>query len=362
VLRGRYGKVMGERYDGVMGALRWGYGSATAGLWERYGKVMGALWEGYGSAMGRLWEHTPDSTVLTSTAALAPQAFNKFCQPPGGEAAVADDYCESEGTDRGTYELPAGQQRLVLALRRAAPTRPLVGLLVHGGTFAFGEGVLDALDAVLDAWQPGVGGAAAVAGALFGDFSPAGRTATTWYASGAQLPPPGQMSLYASGGITYRHHTGNVTFPFGYGLSYSRFEYSRLRVNVTAAAPCEPIGVVVDVSNVGPVAGDEVVQLYVKTPEATVPAPRVRLASFARVAIDPGRTTTVHLSVDAKARAVMSAAGAASTGDAIFAASSELEVEPGRLDLYVGGGQPDFFSRGLEASVAISSSSKLLAC
>ena len=82
-----------------------------------------------------------------------------------------------------------GQQHLVLSLRAAAPHTPLIGLLLHGGSFAFGPGVLDALDAVLDAWQPGIGGGGAIAAALFGDASPAGRSPQTWYNSTEQLPP-----------------------------------------------------------------------------------------------------------------------------------------------------------------------------
>ena len=265
-------------------------------------------------------------------------------------------------------ELPQGQQQLVLAARNAiGPHAPLVGLLVHGGSFAFGPGVLEALDAVVDAWQPGVGGAAAIARVLFGDVSPAGRTPQTWYASNGELPPPGTMSLYPnatanSSGLTYRHYTGAPVFAFGHGLSYTSFGYTGLDVNASAAAPCEPIGVQVDVANTGGVACDEVVQLYVSTPDATVPAPRRRLAAFARVHLAAGARTTVRLAVAAEARAVMSAAGAIATGDAIYAASSEQVLEPGRLVLHVGGGQPDA-APTLNATVAIQgTTTKLLAC
>ena len=365
-------------------------------------------------------------------------AVDPHCAPPGGGPHVADDYCESEGSDPGRLELPDGQQEMVRRLRAAMdPAAPLVGLLVHGGSFAFGAGVLEALDAVVDAWQPGIGGAAAIARALFGDVSPAGRTPQTWYATDTELPAAGTMSLYPSSsaassaasasasssassssasppsppsppppskGLTYRHYTGAPTFAFGHGLSYTTFAYSALTTNAssltttasslttnasssaaatassapspapssasssaaatTARVPaCATVGVEVAVANTGGVASDEVVQLYVETPDATVPAPRLRLAAFARVHVAAGATTTVRLAVGAAARAVMSAKGAAATGDAIYTeAADEQVIEPGRLVIHVGGGQPGFGAATLNTTVAIEGGARLVDC
>ena len=92
---------------------------------------------------------------------------------------ITDDACEGEGTDRSRIELPGNQTKLVAALRAAAPHKPLIGLLIHGGSLALGSAATD-LDAVVDAWYPGMKGAEAIADVLFGKFNPAGRTAVTW--------------------------------------------------------------------------------------------------------------------------------------------------------------------------------------
>jgi hypothetical protein len=114
------------------------------------------------------------------------------------------DTQEGEGRDRATIELNAGQAELVAALRAAVgPGVPLVGVLVHGGAVALGEATRGSLDALLDAWQPGMGGGAAIADALLGAYNPGGRSPVTWYKSTADLPRMGEMDLYAGDGLTY---------------------------------------------------------------------------------------------------------------------------------------------------------------
>ncbi len=98
-------------------------------------------------------------------------------------------------------------------------------------------------------------------------------------------------------GITYRYYQGTPTYPFGFGLSYTRFAYSNLQVNGTSFAPCDSIGLSVEVTNTGTeYYSDEVVQVYVAQPQASVPVPQIRLAAFNRVlSIAPGQTVTVQL-------------------------------------------------------------------
>ena len=322
-------------------------------------------------------------------------AFNKHCEPPGGGNIVAEDYCEREGTDRAFIELPAGQAKLVLALRAAMPAgKPLIGVMVHGGAIALGKDVIGALDALVDAWQPGIGGGEAVAGALFGDFSPSGRSPVTWYNSTADLPPLGHMGLYpvaataalnngedrAGGGsagmavgdgpsnntkgITYRYYEGSaVQFPFGFGLSgYTTFEYGpTLAVNATKVKPCEGIGVTVNVSNTGKMDSDEVVQLYVTMPRATVPAPLVRLAAFERVHVKAGETVAVSLVIAPEAHTVV-LEDPAPGSDFVFTNSASVMVEEGELRIFVGGGQPGFAQSGVQASVAVTGTAALASC
>lgn len=133
---------------------------------------------------------------------------------------ITDAACEGEGTDRINIELPGNQTELVAALREAArPGVPLVGVLIHGGALALGT-VADDLDAVLDAWYPGMMGARAIADVLFGRYNPAGRTAVTWYNSTSVLPQTiAQTDFYAGDGLTYRYfkRPEAILYPFGHG-------------------------------------------------------------------------------------------------------------------------------------------------
>jgi beta-glucosidase len=316
-------------------------------------------------------------------------AFDKFCEPTGGGAipGTRGDFCEREGQDRKDIEMTEGQKDLVKALRAANmnPRKPIIAVLLHGGTIAFGDDVLNDLDAVLDAWYPGIGGGPAIAGALFGDYSPAGRSAVTWYKNTSQLPPMGRMSLYpakatdaadtAAGqqlqprqqqppmphanGITYRYFTGDVEFPFGHGLSYSSFRYSNLTVAAASVTACKNIEVSFTVTNVGDMDAEEVMQLYVKQPYASVPVPNIRLAAFDRKLIKQKESTTVTMVIKPKHHtAILEDAG----GDAIFTASSSEVIESGSIELHVGGGQPGYFEGSLSTTVAVTTTSKLLAC
>ena len=192
---------------------------------------------------------------------------------------------ESEGRDRKVLELPGLQNNLLDQIRKNVSV-PIVGVLIHGGSIALGDSVKN-VDALIDAWYPGMQGGTAIADVLFGNYNPGGRTPQTWYMSTDQLPDMSSMDMYEKNGRTYRFFKGNVQFPFGYGLSYTTFGYTNLNVFPTLISACDPITVSVNVTNTGKVAGDEVIQVYVKTPNATVPAPNVRLAAFERISLQP---------------------------------------------------------------------------
>ena len=121
--------------------------------------------------------------------------------------------------------------------KQVGSKKKIVAVLIHGGAIAFDDETLDALDGIIDAFYPGPHGAEAIAGVLFGDFSPAGRSPVTFYKSTASLPPLGHMEMYPNAkdpntypGITYRFYTKEVLFPFGFGLSYTTFSYSNLHM------------------------------------------------------------------------------------------------------------------------------------
>ena len=301
---------------------------------------------------------TADATVV-----VLGLAFDQYC---AGKDDGLGDHCEREGLDRRVIELPLGQQRMVAAVRSAAPRTPLVCLLVHGGAVALSNATRGACDAVLDAWYPGIEGGTAVAATIFGDVSPAGRTPVTFYRATADLPPITHMGLYAnastgSNGITYRYFEGEPLYPFGFGLSYTTFAYSDLKLDAASHAACDTVALTVTVTNTGKRTSDEVVQVYLMQPDATVPAPRVRLGAFKRVRnLAPAASVTVALSVPAEARAVVH--GGDATGDAIYAASAGLTLEKGRLEVFVGGGQPDHYEGRLSATTTITETKKASVC
>ncbi|CEL98230.1 unnamed protein product [Vitrella brassicaformis CCMP3155] len=277
-----------------------------------------------------------------------------------------DETLEREGHDRSSYELPRNQYALLDEVVTATKGTgiPIVAVLVHGGTFTLSP-VLGSADAVLDAWLPGQAGGLAVAYTLFGfnSTSPAGRASVTWYENTTSLPPMGRMSFYPSSydrpeapsvptyGITYRYYThGTPTIPFGYGLSYTAFAYTNMRLNKTTYAPCEQIGVTVDVRNVGRREGDEVVQLYVEQTDSptNTPRPNIRLADFKRVHLSPNQTATVRLSLAPALHSVVLEQEAKAANP--YAA--EQVVEPGKRRLFIGGQQPHWVppdGRGLTA-------------
>ncbi|XP_062517183.1 uncharacterized protein LOC134192460 [Corticium candelabrum] len=279
----------------------------------------------------------------------------------GADAIVVaiglDQREESEGHDRSVIELPGYQGDLVSALRKAYMNTPLIVVLVHGGTLGLGNVVEDA-DAIVDAWYPGMQGGNAVADVLFGKYNPAGRASVTYYKTTSDLPPPGMMDPYANGtnshGLTYRFFTEEPQYSFGFGLSYTTFTYSDLKVNNSMPKACDVIGISVTVKNTGDMNGDEVVQVYVKQPSATVPVPQIRLADFERVTIMKGSSMTVQLSIQPDFHSVVY-----STTN-IF--DGQIAVEKGPLGIYVGGGQPQFYSGHVNTTVMIQETKMLDTC
>jgi beta-glucosidase len=276
-----------------------------------------------------------------------------------------NNFCECEGRDRDAIELPSSQKQLVLDVRASlGKGKKLVAVLIHGGAVALDDETLGALDAVVDAFYPGPHGAQAIADVIFGEFSPSGRTPITFYRKTADLPKLDEMDWYPnvtrnSPGISYRYFRGDVLFPFGFGLSYTKFAYSGLKPASTTIGPCDTLTVTIDVVNTGRMDSDEVVQCYVKQPNASVPVPQVRLAAFARAHVEVGQTVTVSLSVPPQSHAAVLDAV---TGDAIYTAGSDVVVEAGAFELYCGGGQPDFADDTLKTEIVVRGGSRLDAC
>ena len=185
-----------------------------------------------------------------------------------------------KGGDRTDIQLPEVQRRLLKALHDAGKKV----VLVNFSGCAIGlEPETESCDAILQAWYPGQEGGAAIADVLFGDVAPSGKLPVTFYRSIAQLP---DFEDYSMKGRTYRYFTGSPLFSFGYGLSYTSFQYGKAKVQGN--------NIVIPVKNTGKRDADEVVQLYVRRP-SDGEGPLKSLRAFRRVSIPAGETVQVYL-------------------------------------------------------------------
>src|SRR6185437_1467770 len=164
------------------------------------------------------------------------------------------------GGDRTSIDLPGPEEALVEAV--AATGKPMAVVLLNGSALAV-NWINKHANAVLEAWYPGEEGGAAVAETLSGKNNPAGRLPVTFYTGVNQLP---HFEDYGMANRTYRYFDGKPLYPFGYGLSYTSFSYDDLTIPTQAVKPGQPIDAGVTVTNTGKVAGDEIVQLYLKFP------------------------------------------------------------------------------------------------
>lgn len=224
------------------------------------------------------------------------------------------------GGDRTSIDLPPIQQKVLEQV--SATGKPLVLVLLNGS--ALGVNWADQhVPAIVEAWYPGGQGGAAVARLIAGDFSPAGRLPMTFYKSVNQLPA---FTDYSMKGRTYRYFTGEALYPFGYGLSYTRFEYAPVKVSASRVRGDEPVTVSTEVRNTGSVDSDEVVQLYLSHP-GRKNTPIRALARFERIHLKAGETKTVSFTLDSRALSTVDPDGTRS-------------VKTGKVNIWLGGGQP----------------------
>lgn len=195
------------------------------------------------------------------------------------------------GGDRTDLRLPSSQRKLLEALQ--ATGKPVVLVLTTGSAIAV-DWAQAKLPAILVAWYPGQRGGNAVADVLFGKANPAGRLPVTFYKASEKLPP---FDDYSMKGRTYRYFEGEPLYPFGHGLSYTRFEYSELQLDRATSRPGDAVQVSVKVKNVGARAGDEVVQLYLHPLEAKRPRAVKELRGIERITLKPGEVRTVSFTL-----------------------------------------------------------------
>ena len=231
------------------------------------------------------------------------------------------------GGDRTNIDLPQPEEELVEAV--AATGKPLAVVLMNGSALAI-YWINQHANAVLEAWYPGEEGGAAIAETLSGKNNPAGRLPVTFYTGVDQLP---NFEDYGMANRTYRYFSGKPLYPFGYGLSYTKFDYSDLRVPTQAVAAGQVVGADVTVTDTGKVGGDEVVQLYLRFPPVKG-APLIALRGFERVHLEPGASQKVHFELKPRDLGMVT-----EDGNPI--------VAQGDYAITIGGGQPETGAAGV---------------
>ncbi|HEY4611660.1 MAG TPA: glycoside hydrolase family 3 C-terminal domain-containing protein, partial [Bacteroidota bacterium] len=227
--------------------------------------------------------------------------------------------------DRVDIGLPQPQETLMKEI--VALGKPVVLVLLNGSALAI-NWAAENVPAIVEAWYPGQAAGTAIADVLFGDYNPSGRLPVTFYKSVDQLPP---FSEYSMKDRTYRYFTGEPLFPFGYGLSYTSFAYSDLKISAKVRSG-ERVEISVDVENTGSIEGNEVVQLYVTDVQATVPIPIRSLQGIRVVHLKPGEKKNVRFTLTPRQLSLIDQ-------------QNKRALETGMFEISVGGKQPGMKGR-----------------
>jgi beta-glucosidase len=251
-----------------------------------------------------------------------------------GEEMKVDAEGFSHG-DRTKLDLPAPQQQLLERVH--AVGKPVVLVLMNGSAVAVNWADQN-IPAIVEAWYPGQEGGTAVAGLIAGDFNPAGRLPVTFYKSVDQLPA---FEDYSMSKRTYRYFNGEPLYPFGYGLSFTRFEYANPRASVSG----NQVSLSVEVKNAGDRDGDEVVQVYLTQPGAPG-APLRALKGFQRIELKRGEQKTVQFTLRDRDVSIVDPAG-------------QRRIVPGTVQVWIGGGQPVGQTAGVKTQFTLTQAATL---
>lgn len=236
---------------------------------------------------------------------------------------------EGEAQDRAHLDLPGNQEELI---QKVADTgKPVVVVLLAGSPVTM-ERWVNKVPSILLAWYPGQQGGTAVAEALFGDVNPGGKLPITFPRNVGQVPI--YYNMEPSGrGYDYVDLTGRPLYPFGYGLSYTSFAYSNLKVTPPSTDRTGQITVTLEVTNTGKVKGDEVVQLYTHQSPTSVVRPMKELKDFVRVSLEPGEKKKVTFTLNPEQLA-------------FWNEQMKKVVEKGRVEVMIGSSSDDIRLRG----------------
>ena len=234
-----------------------------------------------------------------------------------------------EGRDVGDLDLTGLQQDLVKAVYKTGT--PTVVVLINGRPLST-RWTAENVPAIVEAWMCGEQGGNAIADVLFGDYNPSGRLPVTVPYHVGQLPVY-YNHMPSKTGRNYVNMTGSPLYEFGFGLSYTKYEYSSLQISPAEIRPAGDVTITVDVENVGKRAGKEVVQLYINDVLSSVSTPVKELKGFKKVALQPGEKKSVTFKLTPEDLCLLDR-------------NMEWKVEPGAFDVLVGSSSQDIRLKG----------------
>ncbi|HVI45643.1 MAG TPA: glycoside hydrolase family 3 C-terminal domain-containing protein [Chitinophaga sp.] len=294
-------------------------------------KVVLEYWQGIGAATIRMERGGVRKADLAAVAAKAAEAdaivYVGGISPDLEGEAMRVNAAGFNGGDRTTILLPAVQTALLQQLK--ATGKPVVLVLLTGSAIAL-PWEQQQIPAILNAWYGGQSGGTAVADVLFGDYNPSGRLPVTFYAADSDLSPFGDYNM---SNRTYRYFRGKPLYPFGYGLSYTTFQYADLRMPDTVQKD-SLLRVAVTVRNTGAVDGEEVVQLYISHPHYNGKAPLKSLQGFQRIFLKKGESRRIQFALKPEQLMLVDEQG-------------HLFNAAGAVQVHIGGGQPGVLMGGV---------------
>lgn len=310
--------------------------SSTLGSWRGRGQIEDAVT--LRAALGNSVEYQPGVTTRSDDIAGIAAAVAAAHRADVVLLVIGEDYdFTGEARSRADLGLPGPQAQLVEAIK--ATGKPIVAILMNGRPLAL-EKTLAGIPTVLETWFLGIESGPAIAEVLSGKVSPAGRLPAGMPRVTGQSPmpyahrPTGRPANRDLTVDSARYHDVDIgpLFPFGHGLSYARFEYGPLTLSAMSIGARGAITISVSVVNVSDVAGEEVVQLYVRDPVAFVERPIKELRGFKRITLEPGRAHRVTFTLSAEQLAIWDA--------------GKWVIEPGRIDVMIGSSSDDIHATG----------------
>ena len=273
------------------------------------------------------FDMTPEACAMMAEAVKVAAESDVIVAVMGGGQRTC-----GENKSRSSIELPGDQNKLLMELKKTG--KPLIVVLINGRPLSVNWANAHA-DAILEAWYPGSHGGTALAEVILGDYNPGGKLTVTFPKTVGQIPfnfpykPNSQVDGNSKPGINGNQSRINGSlYDFGYGLSYTTFEYGDLQISKKKILPTESITISFTVTNTGSRKGDEVAQLYFTDKLSSVTVYEKQLRGFERVTLEPGETKTVTMTLDAKDLALLDK-------------DMNSVVEPGEFDLFISASSTD---------------------